>query len=53
MLVLDTGAIVALGPFQMLLGSTIMITTIPAHETLPGLMGNLMGSRKPQNRRKS
>jgi hypothetical protein len=27
-------------PFQMLLGNTIRIATTPAHETLPGLMGN-------------
>jgi hypothetical protein len=30
----------ASGPFQMLLGSTMRITTSPAHVTLPGLTGN-------------
>jgi hypothetical protein len=32
------GAIFASGPFQMLFGSTMKITTMPAHVTLPGLM---------------
>lgn len=34
------GTIVALGPFQVLFGSTSMIPTIPAHVSLPGLIGN-------------
>src|SRR4029453_2629359 len=39
-LTFDTGASLASGPFQMLFGSTMRITTRPAHVTLPGLMGN-------------
>ena len=38
--VFETGATFASGPFQMLLGSTMMMATIPAHVTLPGLIGN-------------
>ena len=34
----------ASGPFQMLLGSTIMIPTKPAHVTLPGLMRKLISA---------
>jgi len=39
-LTFDTGASIASGPFQMLFGSTMKMTTRPAQVTLPGLMGN-------------
>jgi hypothetical protein len=39
-LIFDTGATFASGPFQMLFGSTMKMTTMPAHVTLPGLMEN-------------
>lgn len=41
------GATLASGPFQMLFGSTMKITTIPAHVTLPGLMGNRISAPIP------
>ena len=44
---LGAGATFASGPFQMLLGSTMKIATIPAHVTLPGLMGNRISAPCP------
>jgi hypothetical protein len=41
------GATFASGPFQMLFGSTIKMTTTPAHVTLPGLMGNRISAPYP------
>jgi hypothetical protein len=44
---LGGGETFASAPFQMLLGSTMKMTTIPAHVTLPGLMDNRISAPYP------
>jgi hypothetical protein len=44
---LGAGAFFASAPFQRLFGSTMKMTTMPAHVTLPGLMGNRISAPYP------